>query len=208
MSNQCPEWAEDFYEDDLATFLSILETVYQGLDQSAMVGVVSDADLKRWHSDMFSRYAPIPYYAGHYRQNNEAYPCLAINVRVGNNLGVDFKNVQHNMNQLLSDYAADLQSLEKNWASLTPINRLQKYSLSLTKLIAIFIKIHPFLNGNGHISRLIWRWGLRRLNVQPQVRVHPRPVHPYGPIMGEAMQGNLGPLYNSILFYIISNPPK
>ncbi|MDA1050309.1 MAG: FAD-dependent oxidoreductase [Planctomycetota bacterium] len=69
------------------------------------------------------------------------------------------------------------------------------------------IQIHPFLNGNGRASRILWAWGLVRFGVPIQGRIHLRPDPPYNDVMREAMRGNYGPLALQILQHLSVHSP-
>jgi hypothetical protein len=62
------------------------------------------------------------------------------------------------------------------------------------------------MNGNGRVSRLVWAWGVFRYGLPVQCRISPRPGHPYGHLMSEAMRGRFGPLALHILSAIGNQP--
>jgi fido (protein-threonine AMPylation protein) len=59
----------------------------------------------------------------------------------------------------------------------TPVSREQHFAAA-TKLFFIFGLIHPYLDGNGHIQRLIFTAAIRQhseLKLRPSWTIHPRP---------------------------------
>jgi hypothetical protein len=101
-----------------------------------------------------------------------------------------------------------ISQAELRWPDMRPQERANRLALILATLIGRFIQIHPFLNGNGRISRLLWAWGLLRFGVPIQCRIHPRPQPPYGDVMGAAMHGDFGPLALLILRHFAEHEPS
>lgn len=59
---------------------------------------------------------------------------------------------------------------------------------------AEWVRIHPFVNGNGRTARLWANWILMRFGIQPFVRLRPRPEgDEYARAGEEAMKGNWQP---------------
>src|SRR5262245_8573613 len=59
----------------------------------------------------------------------------------------------------------------------TPVSREQHFAAA-TKLFFVFGLIHPYLDGNGHIQRLIFTAAIRQhseLKLRPSWTIHPRP---------------------------------
>lgn len=160
---------------------------------------MSPTSLQKWHSWMFKSVVPVPYYAGNFRQRSLKYPCLYMDVQVGPHLGVAPDYVKEAVDQLC-------RTLESEIESLNPINPLNIAKL-IAKVVGGFICIHPFLNGNGRTSRLIWRVILARLGLPPQLSLVHRPREPYGTVMAAAMQGDWAPLAAYVLLALATNPP-
>ena len=111
------------------------------------------------------------------------------------------------MRQLAATVRRDLIDLELNWPRLTPRDRALRLAINLANFVGGFIRIHPFVNGNGRVSRLLWRWSLHQFGVPPQIPVHPRPHPPYPQIMAAAMHDDLRPFVQHVLQHLASHPP-
>lgn len=58
---------------------------------------------------------------------------------------------------------------------------------------AEWVRIHPFVNGNGRSARLWANFIAMRYGLPPFVRLRPRPNHGYGPAGARAMVGDWRP---------------
>jgi fido (protein-threonine AMPylation protein) len=154
---------------------------------------VSEAQTRKWHSVLFSTLVPLSYYAGNWRCDDSAKPCLGVNVEVGTVKGSHFPNVPAEMKNWGSKIGKMIIELDLRWALLAPPQRTMVLITVISESVGLFIQIHPFINGNGRISRLLWFNFLRRYNLPPHARVHPRPPPPYNDIMRAAMAGDLRP---------------
>src|SRR5208283_1002833 len=66
-------------------------------------------------------------------------------------------------------------------------------------VVGNFIQIHPFLNGNGRVSRLLASFLLLRFGMPP-MQEYPRPPDDaYESVNAAAMVGDFGPLIEYIL---------
>jgi len=84
-----------------------------------------------------------------------------------------------------------LSALEAAWSGLTIADQHRRTARLVAEIIAGFIRIHPFVNGNGRMSRLLWAVLLVRLGLPMQLLTLTRPPEPYGEAMGKAMCGDL-----------------
>jgi Fic family protein len=118
-----------------------------------------------------------------------------IQVRIGQNYGVNSVAVAAE----LTRFEAKLQELVAELDSLAPVGR----ELNIDHLAAIvdlcawahavWVRIHPFANGNGRIARL-WANSLAvRYGLPPFVRLRPRPDAGYEKAAAQAMHGNWKP---------------
>ncbi len=103
------------------------------------------------------------------------------------------------MTLLFARVRADLSKIDVNWECRTPAERATQLAMVTANLIGGFIRIHPFLNGNGRTSRLLCRYCLLRFGVPPKFTTHPRPALPYGQLMAAAMRADYRPLALEIL---------
>jgi hypothetical protein len=123
--------------------------------------------------------------------------------------GSHSKRVIGDMDILLSQVRQNLTQLEILWETLTPPQRAFRVAYTLSQLVGRFIKIHPFRNGNGRTSRLIWGWGMRRFGLPFQVRIAMRPENPrYSEVMAASMRGDFDELAVVMLEHISRFPPN
>jgi hypothetical protein len=201
----CPRWDEDIPKDRAAEFRAILSGVQQLILTVAAQRLIILDDVLGWHETLFEAFVPLDCYAGNFR--GDSHPCLSVNVQVGGVLGSTWQVTDIHMRQLAAHVRRDLIDLELNWTMLTPQDRTLRLAINIANLVGGFIRIHPFVNGNGRLSRLLWRWSLYRFGVPPQVPVHPRPNPPYPAIMAAAMQGDLRPFVQHVLQHLASHRP-
>jgi fido (protein-threonine AMPylation protein) len=176
--------------------------------QTAALELISVRTLRLMHQILFAAFVPLDYYAGNFRQNDAARPCLGIDVGVGAIAGANFHLVSAKVDQLVSGLGVGLGQIEVRWTVLSGPERARQLAVLAGTAIGEFIRIHPFINGNGRVSRLLWRWFLNRFSVPAQIRIEPRPAGQYEAIMAASMQGDDGPLALEILRHLLQHPPK
>lgn len=72
--------------------------------------------------------------------------------------------------------------------------------------VGAFVRIHPFVNGNGRTSRLLWTTLLGRFGLPPQLSVLRRPGPPYPHVMAAAMDQDYGPAVVMVLRALAQGP--
>jgi fido (protein-threonine AMPylation protein) len=205
---KCPEWGGEVPLERLAEFKALLDQVHQELLTLASRAIVTQDDPRRWHAILFSPFVPVNYYAGHYRGVDPDRPCLATSVAVGVVAGSDFKVVRAHMTSYVDAIRRQISDLELRWPLLTPDDRVIQLAIVTANLVGVFIRIHPFVNGNGRTSRLLWLWSLLRFGVPPQCCTHPRPDAPYTQLMDAAMRGDNKPLALYVLGHLNLHAPS
>jgi len=94
----------------------------------------------------------------------------------------------------------EAERLRHDWPSLPADQRPIRLAILLGHFAAFFIRIHPFLNGNGRLSRLLIAWGMMRFGFRMPMTVHIRPPgRKYSSIMAAAMDGDPRPLQYFLL---------
>lgn len=196
--SHCPDWHEDIdsrkeseFEDRIADCISRIEDFLRF--RSPL-----DSDLQALHFCLFNEFVPLPCYAGNYRQRSiePSKRCLEYEVAVGAISGAHSSKVEARMQELLSECGGWFRTANQASGPESAI----LFAVSLSYVLGEFIRIHPFVNGNGRLSRLIWYWCCRRMMVSPMVQIHPRPPGPqYSSLMASCMAGDDNPLAIAIL---------
>ncbi|QEG23888.1 Fic/DOC family protein [Mariniblastus fucicola] len=171
-------------------------------------------DVKEWHGEVFDGLPPAgyEYYAGNFRQIDLNRPCLDYPVGVAGIQGSLPREVLGDTEALFSNTRANALSVEIKWPTLEPKQRAYHLAVVIGELVGRFIQIHPFRDGNGRMSRMLWAVALARFGVSPQCRIHPSPNRDapktaYGDLMAACMKGNFLPLQMQILRYLIVKRP-
>jgi hypothetical protein len=205
---ECPAWDGSIPSSREREFVRRLREVYRDVGESARLANYNARLSSWWHHTLFGPFVPLAYYAGRFRCDDPLAICLGVDVEVGGVPGAPFQQVGRLMSDLEERARLSISQAELRWPDMRPQERANRLALILATLIGRFIQIHPFLNGNGRISRLLWAWGLLRFGVPIQCRIHPRPQPPYGDVMGAAMHGDFGPLALLILRHFAEHEPS
>ncbi len=204
----CPDWSSDGPATREGSFRDSVAAAYRLVEQAAGNHAVRSEECCQWHKAMFARHVPLDYYAGNYRQVDPRRPCLNVNVEVAGQPGEAAANVPDAMQLLFDQTGRPLANLRLLWSGLPPPERAKRVAIVLAYLVGRFIQVHPFVNGNGRTSRLLWVWGLLRFGVPPQVRIRTHPENPdYDRVMAQAMSGDFVPLALFILTHLVAEPP-
>jgi Fic/DOC family protein len=205
---KCPAWTEDIPRGRDAEFKAVIAQLRRLIHTAAVQTIVMETEPCRWHGLLFAAFVPVPYYAGNYRGADRNFPCLQQNVAVQGRPGSEFQWVRFDVGVAFEHFRKQSTALELRWVNLDATDRAVQLATIIGNLVGTFIKIHPFLNGNGRLSRLLWEWCLMRFGVRPQCRVHPRPDPPYSDLMKHAMVGNYLPLILAILEHLRFHAPQ
>jgi fido (protein-threonine AMPylation protein) len=163
-------------------------------------------DLKDWHRTFFGKIVPVPYYAGNFRGIDPSKPCLDGDVHVNGVFGAAPANVESLMKNFSDELArATIATDEYVGRHSDLISRIHAATQLAAFAGGTVIKIHPFLNGNGRMARLIMNFHLHRYLGEVPFYVD-RPSHPnYGRASTIAMQsGNFIPLRQYLIEVIAS----
>lgn len=204
----CPEWVADIPTSQEAEFAELARALIEDIKQTARQQIIGLAAVRDWHRTLFERYVPLDYYAGNFRQVTAGMICLERLAWVGGKPASLPESVLSDMLTAFGVMNHFLIQLEISWQRLTPRERALRVSQLIAWVVGRFIQIHPFLNGNGRVSRLIWNYFLDRFGVRHQVRLFPRPGGPYEQLMAPAMGGNFNPLWRAVLTHLARHAPS
>jgi fido (protein-threonine AMPylation protein) len=197
-ANPCPDWHEEIPSAREAEFSDRLKEAIDRVEDQLRHRAPLDSDLTDLHRILFSDFVPLACYAGNYRKDSihKSETCLATDVQVGGVLGAPYRHVEQRMTDLCHS-CSEISNLMQNEKGA---ERALTFAAAAAYAIGEFIRIHPFINGNGRVSRLLWYWLCRRAKVSPMVQIHPRPPAPlYSFCMGKCMNGDDAPLALALL---------
>lgn len=187
----CPQWHDD-HEMRAPLVFDRENGVVEKAEKDAVSSNLDRQMIEGWHEQWFAGVVPVPYYAGNCRGNEPEKPCLAQNVAVVNTVtgerlpGTPFGSVRSTLDKVL-DQAN--RSLSKAVDQAETTERVRAIATSIGFAIADFIRVHPFINGNGRVSRLLWRALLAKAGLPARWGVATRPAGPYSEAMKAAMLG-------------------
>lgn len=209
----CPNWEYDNHPNRNTALQSQIKLILIGLRKQQIDIPESVVDTRNIHRCLFNQLTPpeYPYYAGHYR--GEDFWCLKHNqVGIPNDPRVGFKP------NLVLGYMDELgKIIKESIAALDEGMKVPNAKIQLKdKIIYIvaascmiferFLRIHPYVNGNGHIARFcIWAI-LGRYDLWPvKWPIDPRPNPPYTDLIVEYRNGNKLPLESFIFKNLVLN---
>jgi fido (protein-threonine AMPylation protein) len=199
----CPKWDDDRPSaGQLQTFIDDLESCLAESVEICKSGTPSAANLKKWHKKIFAKMVPLYYYAGNFRQPDHKKKCLEKDVDVAGQRGTPFRFVPLHVENYEKKMHEQFQQLEKEWPRLSGAERVQRLAFAIAFGVGQFIRIHPFLNGNGRISRIVWNSLMQKYELKKRIRIFPRPDgSEYSECMAASMRGD----FSLLIYYIIEN---
>lgn len=205
----CPDWSQPESVNKLPSVAAGNASVLRFLKKRAASLILNRGNLKTWHYQLFQSVVPLSYYAGNFRCHDPSRPCLAQPVQVGAYMGSDYHVVENEM----QTYSANLQSYTQQTDShikIQPsfVKRVQASLEMASWAVGRFVQIHPFLNGNGRISRLLANYFFLRydLGIVPFNTIS-RPGGDYEQSMTVCMAGDFRPLFRYFVLSLAGTKP-
>lgn len=156
----------------------------------------SICDTRDIHNEMFIQL--IPFFAGKYRGESG----VNYSVTFGGIMGCPYQLVKQNMDALAPAIRKLIEDFDRNVASYDEFTKFYNLSLIASWIVEKFIKIHPYVNGNGHISRYI----IAALFIPNQycsknwsIHYHPISDKDYEDSMCAALKNDYSPLRNLLM---------
>lgn len=161
MAHACAEWE---YEQDHPNFRTLLlPVVTQLLTEIANAGYDTTSaiqDTRPTHRALFRRLTPPahPAYAGNYRGASTGDRCLShyeVGVSVDSRVGSPPYQVAFEMRELAVDIRSLLDALDEVVPTMNSQEVVKVLVVAVAQILEWFLRIHPFVNGNGHAGRFI-----------------------------------------------------
>jgi len=156
---------------------------------------------QEWHRRIYKGVRlPVPYYAGEVRDSDPRFPQLdGYEVRVGPQRGVDSRLVP----EQLDHFEAAMKKAVLVLDSAIPTGSSPSDPAQLRSVLTLcahahgeWVRIHPFVNGNGRTARLWANWCALRYRLPPFVRLKPRPEgNLYATASALSMRGDHQPMF-------------
>ena len=206
--SDCPAWEYNQLPDHAGLLKTRTKSFLIGLRTGQVDTRASTTDSRAHHRDFFAGLTPPnhTYFAGNYR--GESFRCLKYyEVRVPSDprVGYPAPGVEPALQDLRSVIESGLAALDT--AAVLPLAVLSDEDKLLyvvafaCRVFEIFLRIHPYANGNGHIGRFIIWCVLGRYGYWPvRFPIEPRPPDPpYCDLIAQHRNGNCGPLEAFVL---------
>ena len=164
-------------------------------------------DTRPIHGRMFSGMTPLcfSYFAGNYR-GDARFKCLLdyrVRVPADPRVGTAPQVVETELTTLNTAILSFIHVVEAKLPNPSDPQRLIYSVRMLCYVLAEFLRIHPYANGNGHMGRFIVWALLLRLGYTPKSwPLEDRP--PYGPSLTQWRNGDTTPLEMLLIRCIIS----
>lgn len=181
-----PPWSGD---PDTAELTANLRALYPQVISHAQSGALPSMDTPlEWHERIHDGVpTPSRAYVGRFRGDNHT-DLLDYEVQIGGIAGVRSYLVWGAVDAVIRHLVAELARLDE--VGLTQLDRDLK-ALELAAYVhGEWVRIHPFVNGNGRTARLWVLWICARFGIPPLLRVRPRPDKPYGTACFASMTGD------------------
>jgi fido (protein-threonine AMPylation protein) len=201
MEKPCPVWPNETQPASLISVVSGLAKFQRFAEKNSKNHILAVGDLKTWHGNIFRAVAPLAYYAGNFRADDAWRPCLRQDVTVGGASCAPFAAVPGMMDALSQEmHELTVKTDEYIAKRPTPADRARAAIQLAAVYAGKFIRIHPFLNGNGRMSRCIANYHFSRYDYpSPYYDPYARPGPDYAHANAACMAGDFSPLYRYLI---------
>ena len=173
-----PTAARPHWDADSPTLLANLALIDAAVHDDAVRRVTPTLKrMREWHTVMMQGLdAEDPAYVGRFR-GTPGYPALAEDVEIAGILGTPYANVNVEVQAFESRVRAVVAALDAMYP--TPEALDDDGSKAVIELAAYahaeWVRIHPFINGNGRTSRIWANLIMQRYGMPPVLAMRPRP---------------------------------
>lgn len=185
-----PEWSDD---PDTPQLSGNLAALYPRVVTHASSHAAPSSHLaKEWHRAMHEGVLPpSPAYIGRFRGDNHT-DLLDYENNVGGIPGTRSYLVFGQVEGLVRWLGEQLQEIDALEATQLEID--MRVLEVAAEMHGEWVRIHPFVNGNGRTARLWILWLCARYGIRALLKVRPRPGKPYGTASYSSITGDHGPM--------------
>lgn len=210
----CPNWEYNDHPNKTSILQEKNKSVLIELRNGDLDSLTSASDTRPVHFRLFRQLAPdeCAYFAGHYRGEN--YRCLKymqVSIRSDPRVGFPPHQVRGCMAELATIVQEAVAALDEGMelpnAQIPLRDKILYVVASACRIFELFLRIHPYVNGNGHTARfcmwaLLGRYGLWPVSWP----IDPRPDDPpYTDLIVKYRNGNQVPLETFIMESLVAN---
>jgi len=210
----CPDFNYEDHPNKTSILQKAVKLILIELRTGKLESLASASDTRSIHFTLFYHLTPeeCPYYAGNYRGEN--YRCLKYNqvgIRSDPRVGFPPHQVQGYIDELgtiIKESVAALDEGMKLPNAQIPLRDKILYVVSVAcRIFELFLRIHPYVNGNGHTARFLMWALLGRYGLWPVGwPIDPRPFDPpYTSLIVDYRNGNPVPLETFIMQTLVLN---
>ena len=200
----CPAWDYEAHDDSAPKVWNRSIDFLSDLKRNPLKHQPLLSDCRPRHKIFFHDLTPAycDYFAGNYRGDNfRCLQCYGVGVGADPMVGCHFSQVLRFLADLNSDTARTLAAIDLVYHDVAaPPSRLEMISYLVplaAEIVEVFLTIHPFANGNGHMARLLVLVLFARFDIWPQSwTLDLRP--PYAGALSEHRRNNVVPLQKLI----------
>jgi len=160
----CPDFEYEVHPNKASILQKEIKSILIELRNGNLDSLASSSDTRPIHFRLFHQLSPneCPYYAGHYRGEN--YRCLKycpVGIPSDHRVGFPPHLVQGYINELTNIIKESVAALDEGMKlsnAQIPLRDKILYVVSaVCRIFELFLRIHPYVNGNGHTARfLMW----------------------------------------------------
>lgn len=183
----CPKFEYDSHPRADSLLKAAIMTFFRALKSANDAQKLEDAkETRTWHLNFFTALTPpgYEYYAGHYR--GEDFPCLLhYNIEIPSDpmVGCQSFIVPLCMSRVADQLQRAAAALDLEMHRYNNPRTSREFIVKTIQVVAyffvVFLTIHPYANGNGHMARLVSVLLLDRYGIRaPSFTIHPRPQDP------------------------------
>jgi hypothetical protein len=203
----CAEWRYEKHPDRRQHLTAMVRDLLLGLRTGGLETRAFAMDSRVVHERLFKALTPpgYEYYAGHYR--GEPFRCLwraQVHIKMDPRVGSPPEAVEPLLAGLASRVGLAMDALDADH-SMPRADRLNLLIALTAATFEYFLRVHPYLDGNGHVARFMVWCVLGRYGFWPvRFTVEPRPPDlGYSASLNRYRDGDHAPLHALLVSMLV-----